>query len=238
MRGGRARSLCVVLATLFGLSLNGYAQDTGRVDFRTSFKPGHNLTLNLVVQQTSWKVSDTESVSGGTSFSLAPGAQFRYSFHVNIVGNTGFALGTGLSAFSHEDAVGEAFSPGWSVSFPSISVGAVQNLGQDTRLTGFFEYAATYFPKFVVFAKTNDGLNETEEVAVSFAPDSLLTSLQIEQFLSRTLSVVLSGGYRKVFTYCLGGCGSQSFVNDIQFDQEGLLLGLGMNWKISTVFGE
>lgn len=172
-----------------------------------------------------------------------PGANVRYSFHLNLSGNFGFALGTGVSAFFHPGELGGSVTPGTGITFPSLAVGLVQSLGPSARITGYFEYAAVYFHRFRVWAKPGrDAAGnqlEPERVSTSFVPDSLSGILVVEQFVTSSLALCVTGGYRFVSTYCLGGgCGSSAFVNSIRFTQEGLLLGLGLNWSISTVLGE
>jgi hypothetical protein len=232
----------VTFACLCPLTL-ALAQDDRQVEFRSVFRPGHNLTFVGLLQQTTWRINDTENISGVKEDQLTPAATVRYSFHVNLTGHLGFALGTGVSAYFHSGDLGDSVMPGNSYSFPSLAVGLVQNLSQSARITGFFEYAAVYFHRFRAYEKPRSGNTEnpdaTGRVATSFVPDSLAGVVVFDQFLTESLALSLTGGYRVVSTYCLGGgCGSSAFVNSIQFRQEGLFIGLGMNWSVGHVFGE
>lgn len=195
------------------------------------------------MQQSMWRISDTENISGLRAEELVPGVNMRYSFHLNLSGNLGFALGTGVSAFFHPGDLGGSVTPGTSLGFPSLALGLVQNFGQSARITGYFEYAAVYFHRFRVWAKPGRDAEgnrlEPERVSASFVPDSLSAVLLVEQLVTQSLALCALGGYRFVSTYCLGGgCGSSAFVNTIQFRQEGFLLGLGLNWSLGSVLGE
>jgi hypothetical protein len=236
------------------LSSIARAQDPQGPSLHAAFRPGHNLTFLGVLEQTRWHVRDTENISGLDGQVWTPGALLRYSFHINIYGDTGFAVGTGLSAYFHNRNIaggsGEPapeFRPGLGIQFPSLALGIVHNFGSDYRASLFAEYAALYFGQFKVTTRGKEiegagadqpQRTQPERLGITIIPDSWVFSLQAEAFVLPTLAVAALVGYRTVQSSCLGGCSASAFVNSVRFLTEGYQIGLGVSWQAGLFFDE
>lgn len=235
------------------LSSTAQAQDSGP-SLHAGFRPGHNLTFLGVLEQTRWHVRDTENISGLDGQDWTPGALLRYSFHINIYGDTGFAIGTGLSGYFHDKNIASRsgrsepeFRPGLGLQFPSLALGLVHNFGTEFRASVFAEYAALYFGQFRLTTKGKAGQNadgseprrtQPERLGIAIIPDSFVFSLQAEAFVLPTLAVAVLVGYRTMQSNCLGGCSASAFVNSLRFLTEGYQFGLGVSWQAGLFFDE
>lgn len=205
------------------------------------FRPGHNLTFTGMIQQSTWEVEETSRVESAAASKSVPGAHLRYAFHVNLFSNTGVAFGTSVTSFLHEGQIGQVLTPGWSVTFPSILLGAVQNLSRNQRFSLAMEYAAVYFHRLRVNRKgSSDGIEPapSEQVVLSLTPDSISPSLHYEFFFHDLFALSVLLGHRTVFTSCFGSCTSSAFANEVRFTQVGWYLGVGVNWRAESVIGE
>ena len=215
--------------------------DTQSTAVRSVFRPGHNLTLVPLIEQTQWRIRDTENLSGFAVRIFAPGVLFRYAFHINLTGNSGFALGTALAGYTVRgdlsNRVGpagpEEFRPQTYLQLPSLSGALVQSLGSRVRLSAWGEYSALYFPSVIVRGKNTD-----RRVDLSIVPDSWSAALQSDIFFSPFLGVAAWAGYRSILSTCLGGCSPSAFINSVRFDVEGWQLGVGLTWQAGTFFDE
>ena len=236
------------------LSSNALAQDSQGPSLHAAFRPGHNLTFLGVLEQTRWHVRDTENISGLDGQVWTPGALLRYSFHINIYGDTGFAVGTGISAYFHDRNIASGsgvpaseFRPGLGIQFPSLALGLVHNFGSDYRASLFAEYAAIYFGQVKVTTRgrdiqSTDGnqpqRSQPERLGIAIIPDSWVFSFQAEAFVLPTLAVAVLAGYRTIQSSCLGGCSASAFVNSVRFLTEGYQIGLGVSWQAGLFFDE
>ncbi len=222
------------------------------------FRPGHNLTLLMLLEQSHWQVQNSENIDGFARRELSPAASLRYSFHINLFGGLGFALGTAVAGFFPGDDLapselrktrGAKFRPGYALQFPSLSAALVQNVGQDVRLSGQVDYAALYMPSMRIRTKPRESLGEDSreaagdrelgrEVAMTVVPDSWSVGLQTDFFVTPLFGIALYAGYRSVLSSCLGGCSSSAFVNSVRFDTEVWQLGCGVTWQAGTFFDE
>lgn len=238
---------CFLLLLVFFLPLVGHGQEKRTAELRTTFRPGHNLAVTGLLQQSEWKFKETENIAGYTFKEWERGVNLRYSFLISLFGNTGMALGTSVLYFQHGQSSKGAYKPGGSLSFPSLLIGAVQSLGTDHRLSLLAEYSAFYFPTFVVNTRTKKTVAgesedretvESQRVRTSLLPDSWAITAQEEIFVSRAFSLVVALGYRNLWSNCVGECSSSAFVNSIQFRQHGSFAGMGVNWQAGLVLDE
>ncbi len=218
---------------------------------RSVFRPGHNLTLLTLAEQSHWRVDDTDGLGGLTARRTVPGALLRYAFHINLFGNDGFALGTAVGgsyvpgnlAPNSGGQTDETFRPRFMMQFPSLSAAWVHSLGDQLRFSAWGEYAAAYLPALSVRRRPASQAPDEPPVKgrmvdLSLAPDSWSVGVQSDVFFDPFWGLAIWTGYRSVLSSCLGGCTSSAFANDVRFQVESWQLGVGLTWQAGTFFDE
>lgn len=200
----------------------------------TSFRPGHNLTLLGVSQQSSWMVSRAGEVRGVDFESWEPGLVLRYSFHLNLVRKFGLVLGTGVGAWFQNKTV-EGFRPGSSFMFPSILAGVVQNFRADSRALLLAEYSANWYPWMTARgAPVRMGAGKSRDTKVDLAPipDAFSVFAQVDTFTSRQAAVSVALGWRVVSNELLGKPSKNTLLGNSSFRNAGLFAGAGLTWVL------
>jgi hypothetical protein len=200
----------------------------------TSFRPGHNLTLLAVGQQSSWSVARAGEVRSVEFDTWEPGAVLRYSFHLNLVRKFGLVLGTALGAWYQNRTV-EGFRPGSSFMFPSIVAGVVQNFRADTRAILLAEYSANWYPWMTAqgaptSSEPGDGRNTKVQLAP--IPDAFSVLAQIDTFTGRSTAVSVALGWRVVSNELLGKPSKNTLLGNSSFRNSGLFAGAGLTWVL------
>ncbi len=200
----------------------------------TSFRPGHNLTLLALGQQSSWSVARAGEVRSVEFDTWEPGAVLRYSFHLNLVRKFGLVLGTALGAWYQNRTV-EGFRPGSSFMFPSIVAGVVQNFRADTRAILLAEYSANWYPWMTAqgaptSSEPGDGRNTKVQLAP--IPDAFSVLAQIDTFTGRSTAVSVALGWRVVSNELLGKPSKNTLLGNSSFRSSGLFAGAGLTWVL------
>jgi hypothetical protein len=110
-----------------------------------NFRPGHNLTVALGIQQSRWSLDlallEKPLTTERFNFLLS----LSYGFHFRLFHRTGLVIGTATHAiFDRTDHQG--FAPKVGLILPSILSGFVQSLGQQARLLLMGELGAGWYP--------------------------------------------------------------------------------------------
>lgn len=208
-----------------------FAQDS-QEDYRSSFRPGHNLTLLVGFQQTRWQVVEVGRVKDKRGSAILPGYSLTYAYHLNLIKKFGLVLGTGTS-FQFDRHNYEGFYPGSEIKFPSVVVGFVQNFLSDTRASACAEYSALWYP----WMSARNG--QEPKVAIAAVPDTVSFYGQLDNFSSQNVALSVSMGWRVVWNACfLGDCqtGSDSFSH-LNFRNSGVFFQYGVNWQVGDELG-
>ena len=141
-RGRLIARLCVLLVSLMWVP--AFAQSSAG-GYGGNFRPGHNLTVALGIQQSRWSLDlallEKPLTTERFNFLLS----LSYGFHFRLFHRTGLVIGTATHAiFDRTDHQG--FAPKVGLILPSILSGFVQSLGQQARLLLMGELGAGWYP--------------------------------------------------------------------------------------------
>lgn len=113
--------------------------------YRGSFRPGHNITVALGIQQSRWslELSTLEKPLTTERFNLL--ASVSYGFHFQVYQRVGLVLGTGLHTIVDRTS-DTGFNPNFGMMLPSILGGFAVSLGPEARLLLLGELGAAWYP--------------------------------------------------------------------------------------------
>ena len=235
------RCLCF-LVLLSDLSIYGAENDSDGYFF-PSFRSGHNLSLFLSAEYTTWRANqslvpsnpgDTDDQIRSVTINSAQESKpvlalfFRYAYHINIISSFGFFVGSTIGLFSSNGSYGKQknFYPGYGIAFPTVLGGLVQGIGQDFRLMTGIEYGAVWFPQMKIFTQSN------EEKGLSPAPDMFGIFVGVDNFLTRNTALSFNVGYRQVTNPCLNNCSSSIYLNSLSLTSKSYYTQLGVTWLV------
>ena len=137
-------SACIGLAVFLFNDSPAHAQSFPE-QYRGSFRPGHNITVGLGIQQSRWslELSGLEKPLTTERFNLL--ASGSYGFHFQVYQRIGLVLGTGLHVVV-DRTIHNGFKPNFGLMLPSILGGVVIALGQEFRLLLLGELSAAAYP--------------------------------------------------------------------------------------------
>lgn len=225
--------------------------------FSTTFRPGHNLTFLVTIQQSRWNLKpdadqSTRSVEDGR---LLPGLALRYAFHLNLMSKFGLVMGTGAqfvydTAVHREfryvrqeastDVVYTDFHAGSSVVFPSILFGIVQNFLAETRVLLLAEYAAAWYPNMAVTVQSGARggvLGAGRRTVLAAIPDHVAVFAQLDVFRGRSWAFTGASGWRLVKLDLLGRPTNNSALNTLQPRNSSFFLQTGVTWTLGDELG-
>lgn len=247
-------TFCIVYLVLFTfLGSAVYASNNDDEDYFTpNFRSGHNLSLFLSGEYTTWganqasvpstpsNTSDTpEQINDKVKAVTIDAAQgnkavialfFRYSYHINIISSFGFFVGSTVGILASNGSYGaqKNFYPGYGISFPTVLGGLVQGIGQNFRILSGIEYGAVWFPKMRIY--TQSGI----EKDLSPVPDMFGFFGGIDNFLSRNTAISLNVGYRQIHNPCLNACSNSLYLNSLSITNKSYYTQLGITWLLGT----
>jgi hypothetical protein len=210
----------------------------------TLFRPGGHVSLLAAVQQTAWDVTKAGAVVGKKELHFSPGVVARYAFHFQLIKKFGGVVGTDVGVFHDWANVGEtqsaacsgsAFRPGTYFSFPSMTLGLVQNLSEKHRAAILGQYTGIMFP----WMKTC--LENGETQLLSAIPHSFAMMGQWDRFLESGAAISVAVGYRNTGIQCVGkqsvcvfGAEKTSALENLDFSARGIVVQIGMTWPTGT----
>ncbi|MES2615101.1 MAG: hypothetical protein V4591_06785 [Bdellovibrionota bacterium] len=227
-------SICLMLY----MSLNVQAeQNEDEEYFLPSFRSGHNLSLFLSGEYTTWSAQQSSSEGDSDVIDSAKANKtiiamfFRYTYHINIISSFGFFVGSTAGVFASNGSYGEHrnFYPGYGFSFPTVLGGLVQGLGQDFRLLAGVEYGAVWFPQMQITTSTN------KQLGLGAVPDMYSIFIGIDNFLTRDTALSFNVGYRQISTPCLNSCSSSIYLNSLAITGKSYYTQLGMTWAVGEL---
>ena len=116
------------------------------------FRSQHNLSLTGVFKRTNWKIRDAVA-SNTTEYEYendVVGMRFHYTYHIQMVRNLGFYLGTGFGLGLEIVEDSEVFDPQYYYSLPSLKIGFVYNYSSKHRLIIGYEQYLKRYDQFIV----------------------------------------------------------------------------------------
>lgn len=200
--------------------------------FLPTFRSGHNLSLLLTGERSSWYVSSentapSEQVPSLHTHSFAPSVYFRYAYHIHIISGFGFFVGSTTGFILSEGPYGDpSFSPGYGIAFPSVLGGLVMNFGLKFRLLTGAEYGAVWYPKMSV---TTVG-NTTHDLGP--APNMVSFFAGGDYYLGSNTAVTAQAGIRSIRKPCLSDCNNTMYLNSLSIHRESYFVQLGTTWSL------
>ncbi|NBO39214.1 hypothetical protein EBU99_11595 [bacterium] len=162
---------------------------TASNEYRGSFRPGHNITVALGIQQSRWSL-DLPSIDKPLTterFNLL--TTLSYGFHFQLYQRTGLVLGTALHGVFDRTSR-DGFEPHFGLILPSILGGVVQNLGTEARIMLVGELGAAWYPDF------KWRVSKTQAIFEGAVPDQIAVSAQLDWGLQKRNVFSLIGGWR------------------------------------------
>ncbi|WP_186647291.1 hypothetical protein [Fluviispira vulneris] len=226
------------LITLLLLSLNSsmlYAQEDTEENtlYTPTFRSGHTLSLLSSWERSTWHLNQTQSSSFGNISPISEtrmgiALYFRYAYHINIVSNFGFFLGSTTGVIFPTTDYGN-LKPGVGIAFPTALVGLSLNLKKQYRLFTGAEYGANWYPDMIVI--TDNGASR----ALAPVPDMLSFFGGLDYFYKKSLAFSFQSGYRITILRCTNNCSSTSFLNTLSISNQSVFVQLGLTWQVSEI---
>jgi len=221
------RKLTGLLVLLFHACLFGDEPTTIDYNYRIKFKPGHNLSLLLTARQSDWYAdSQNDSVKlNGMSTEL----QFRYAFHINMLGRFGILFGT-TTGVGYDVVQKNSFKPGVGIYLPTMMFGLVNLISQDTRLILGVEYGAIWYNKIQLY------LNNQNLILIE-TPHTFNLYFGSESFLSKSFALGIQVGYRYTSNINLDIFSETPHNFYYYIKNYGYYLSFTFNWEILESLG-
>lgn len=218
------------LLFIWNIPAPGKTQETY---FRPDFHSGHNLSLLLSGEYTTWNVSQNtgnavsqESVSAVNQSHFVPAVFLKYAYHFHVVSGFGLFLGSTLGVLASSGQY-DHFYPGYAISFPTINIGLIQNFHDHLRLFLSGEYGATWYPKMTI--TTNSGTVNS----LSAVPNVFSYSLGSDFILDNRTMVTVQFGGRSFSVPCLNSCNNSNYINSLNIRGSSLFAQTGLTWSFN-----
>lgn len=197
-------------------------------EYRSSFRPGHNITVAAGLQQSRWSLNLQSLEKPLTTERFNFLTSLIYSYHFQIFQLTGFALGTSLSLIVDRTSL-DGFEPQFGLILPSLLAGFVQNIGANSRLLLLGEFGSVWYPYF----KWKVAQNRAQYDGA--VPDQFSMSAQLELGLQNRNAVALIAGWRLAADQLVGeksALGSET-TGFPSVRHEGWYLAVGMTRQVT-----
>lgn len=178
--------ICAFVIAL--MSVPAFAQSSAG-EYGSVFRPGHNLTVALGIQQSRWSIDLAGLDKPLTTERFNFLTTLSYGFHFRLFHRTGLAIGTATHAI-FDRTLSQGFSPKVGLLLPSILTGVVQTLGEQARLLLLGELGAGWYPYSQW--KVKDGKVEFEGGVF----DQITLSSQLDLGLQNNNVVSIIAGWR------------------------------------------
>ncbi len=168
------------------------SSETSIEHFSGTTRWDHNLILLTGNARGSWVIDHLGPTRGETFSSNAFYFKFQYAFHLPIVGNLGYVLGSSFGYYWEEKGPSSTFQKTSSIHFPGIHLGVVYNFTSSFRI----EFAGeTYLERLNDLSIISNG--ERYKISVTMRPNYDF-SLASDLFYSTKWGVRLEWHTREV----------------------------------------
>lgn len=152
----------------------------------------HNIGITFGMSRGTWELEGLDPVRGQQFPSQAFLGKVQYTFHLPIVGNLGYVLGSSLGYYLEEGRYHDELHRVSSIHFPGIHLGLVLNVTPGLRVEGAFE---TYLERIDELAlDTKEG---RKKISMTMRPDYDLM-LSMDMFYSLHWGVRVEWHKRRV----------------------------------------
>jgi hypothetical protein len=205
------------------------------------FRSGHSITFLYSAEYSTWAVNQNtaatrqEKISSFSHTDMNSAFFIRYAYHINIISNFGFFIGTAAGAIIDMGSYGN-LNQSYGFAFPTIMGGLSLNLAQNYRILSGAEYGATWYPEMSI--TSTSGVSKT----IAPVPDMFSIFGGIDYFFSKNKAINFQLGWRHQEITPLNNNSSGTYLNsltiknDSYFAQVGLTLQIGdINQAIKSV---
>lgn len=167
-----------------------------------------------------------------TSFSktgVIPGFMLRYVYHINIVYNFGFFVGTTTGILMDPGNYGNLYLR-YGIALPTILGGLSLNLGQSFRLLGGAEYGAIWYPEMTI--TTDSGTTKV----LGAVPDMFAIFGGVDYFFSRNRAFSFQVGWRHQKKTPLNDGSSGTYLNTLTIASDAYYAQMGLTFQIGDIY--
>ncbi len=215
----------VVLAQEDVVSENTYVPD---------FRAGHNLALFYSAEYSNWTLKqnstsvESEKIKPLSQTAVNSGFFIRYSYHINIISNFGFFVGTTTGLLIDMTSYGQ-LKQGYAVAFPTIMAGLALNIGQKFRIFSGAEYGAIWYPEMSI--TTDMG---TAKV-IAPVPDMYSVFGGFDYFFAKDKSLLFQMGWRRQNVMNLNNGSSNTYLNTLSIENNSYFAQFGVIFQIGDI---
>lgn len=225
----------ILAQPLFFTNLLFAQQDVANDDtYIPIFRSGHNLTILYSFEYSRWTVKqesvpiDQEKISPLSKTGMNSYLFIRYAYHINIVYNFGFFVGTTAGVITDMGTYGK-LKQSYGLAFPTIMSGLSLNLGQNFRILGGIEYGATWYPEMEM--TTDSGVVKT----IAPVPDMFSVFGGIDYFFSKNKAFTFQLGWRSQNVITLSNNSSAMYLNTLSIKNNSYFAQIGLTLQIGDI---
>ena len=136
-----------------------------------STKWDHNFAFTVGGARGAWAVDQFGPVVEKSFFSRAYFGKFQYTFHLPMIGNLGYVIGSSCGYYWEKGEDDQQFQRVSAVHFPGIHVGLVYSFTPFFRIEGAFETYLERLDRLRVFTPNGTSVPDMYQVSVTMRPD-------------------------------------------------------------------
>lgn len=223
-------------------------QEPSQYIYTPSFRSGHNLGILFSTEYTNWsanqkvkpslnennntKITDL-TIDPAQSNNIVFALFFRYTYHINIISNFGFFLGSTSGFIFPNGSYGDKdnFYPGFGIALPTALVGLTLGVSQNMRLLSGAEYGAIWYPTMTIHTQSPSNIQKD----LAAVPHALSAFIGIDNFLTRNTALTFNVGFRKTWVPCIDNCNSTVYLNTLEIESKSYFAQLGINWVVGDL---
>ncbi|APJ04420.1 hypothetical protein AXG55_11080 [Silvanigrella aquatica] len=198
------------------------------------FRSGHNLSILYSFEYSTWSLNQTSSASSQDTISPLVNSGInslfllRYAYHINIVSNFGFFVGTTAGFIIDMGNYGN-LRQGYGFSFPTMLGGLSLNLGQNFRLLSGAEYGANWYPAMSI--TTDARVPNT----IAPVPDMFAVFGGMDYFFQKDKAFSFQLGWRHQNITPLNNNASGTYLNTLKIYSDSYFAQLGLTLQIGDI---
>ncbi len=198
------------------------------------FRSGHNVTFLYSAEYSTWTLNQNsaatsqEKISALSQTTMNSAFFIRYAYHINIVSNFGFFVGTTAGAMIDMGNSGR-LKQSYGFAFPTIMGGLSLNLGQNYRLLSGAEYGATWYPEMTI--TTDSGISKT----IAPVPDMFTVFGGLDYFFSKNKAFTFQLGWRSQEITSLNNNSSGTYLNSLTIQNNSYFTQIGLTIQIGDI---
>ncbi len=204
------------------------------------FRSGHNLSFLLSGEYFNWVLSPSTLISQLQSFesfstsTVNIGLFVKYTYHINIVKNSGFFIGTttgilGNTMHNHK------LQQGLAIAFPSLLTGLVLNVRPAMRILAALEYGALWYPNMNTLAIPKDSREPQMFKQISPVPDMFSIFAGMDYFYKKNKAFTLNIGWRYQTLTPLHNGSSNIYLNTLSLKNNSSFLQFGVTLLVGDL---